>query len=470
MHSAETRNSPPAVSASLWWLHPFWIVAVPLVVISLAAYLLPEPDYRESWRTAKAFSDSDLLLCLAVAAAFSVGCLVASWIDAGFAPRHRLAPGPRDAGVSRRELSILFSFAFIVTIVGYAIWFGSIIRQGGIGMFTNVILGGGGAPDVLKKSAQDSMVTGVTTFTQFGMGTALLGTYLGFASGWRSVRWRLLLLFVLTLVRAVFLSERLSLIEIMLPPAILMIRVIGFGRPGSALRRFLIVAPIAGILGLYVLFTVTEYFRSWSSFYAARSEQSLFSFSLLRLLGYYVTALNNGAIEWQAHGALHFPYSTMEWLWRFPVVGRVLAGMLGGTNNPEDVRQALLGGEGNPELSNPSGIFVVFTDLGITGALLYFTCFGFLARLLYGSYRRGSLLGLFLYSFLFTGLTEQVRIMYLTTGRAFPTWVLLFVVVLLSRPARRVAVSLRKHSPLTARRGGGGGTPPALRVEADAEP
>ena len=442
MHPVENTNRPAQASASLWWLHPFWIMAVPLVAMALIAYLLPEPDYRESWRTAKAFGASDLMLCVAVASAFSVGCLLASRIDAGFSTRRRLAPGARDVRAGRRELGSLFDLAFIVTIAGYVIWFGSILRQGGIGMFASMIFGGSGAPDILKKSAQESMITGVTTFTQFGMGTALLGTYLGFTRGWRTVRWRLFLLLSSTAVRAVFLSERLSLIEVVLPAGIMMIRLIGFGRPRSALRQFLLVAPLAGIAGLYALFTVTEYFRSWSSFYAERSEQSLLSFSLLRLVGYYVTALNNGAIEWHAHGALHFPYATMEWLWRFPVVGGVLARMLGGVNDPADVRPALLAGEGNPELSNASGIFVAFTDLGITGALLYFTAFGCIAGLLYASYRRGSVVGLFLYSFLFTGLTEQVRIMYLGTGRAFPTWLLLFAVVLLSRTAKRHAAPL----------------------------
>lgn len=453
MHSAENKNSPPAASASLWWLHPFWLVAVPLVVISLVAYLLPEPDYRQSWRTPKAFSASDLMLCLAVAAAFSAGCVLASWIDAVFSNHRRLAAGPRDLGVGRRELKILFDVAFVVVIASYAIWFGSILRQGGIGMVMSMLTGGHGASDILKWSAKESIITGITTFTQFGMGTALLGTYIGFTEGWRKVRMRLVLLLAVTTVRAVFLSERLSLIEVVIPAAILMIRLIGFGRPRSALRRCLLIAPFVGIAGLYALFTFTEYFRSWSTFYGARSDQSLLSFSLLRLLGYYVTALNNGAIEWHEHGALYFPQATLEWLWRFPMVGGTLEEALGGTHAFSEGRDALLMAEGNPELNNTSGIFVVFTDLGVSGALLYFACYGCVAGLLYGSYRRGSIVGLFLYSFLFTGLTEQVRIFYTSSGRAFPTWVLLLLGILLSRPR------LRRSTPIPVR----GGSPRAGR-------
>ena len=81
MHSGENKSRIAPAFVSLWWLHPVWIVAVPLVMFSLIAFLLPEPDYRENWRSAKVFGSSDLMLCLAVAAAFSAGCLLAALAD-----------------------------------------------------------------------------------------------------------------------------------------------------------------------------------------------------------------------------------------------------------------------------------------------------------------------------------------------------------------------------------------------------
>ena len=442
--SSTGNRNPTQGSASLWWLHPFWVMAAPVLILSLIALLLPEAAYRDNWRTPKAFDSDSFGLCLAVVVVFTAGGLLASWIDAGFSPHRRFAPGPRDSRFGARELKILFAGAFAVTVFGYAIWFGSILRHGGIGMFANVLLAGEAAPDVLKQSAADSTITGVTTITQFGMGTAMLGTYLGFTQGWRKVRRPLLLLLFFTTVRAVFLSERLSLIEMALPSAVLFIRLIDYGRDRIAVRRFLAVAPIIGILGLYMLFTFTEYFRSWSTFYAGRDEQSLFAFSLLRLLGYYVTALNNGAIEWQANGSFYFPHSTMAWLWKFPLIGETLQHALGGTTSPSDLRLALMKAEGNPEFNNPSGIFTVFMDFGVPGTLLYFAVYGFTAVLLYSSYRRGSIVGLFLYSFLLTGLTDQARILYSHSGRAFPTWPLLLLVVLISRS------KVRRHAPINA--------------------
>ena len=439
------RATAQTSAAPLWWVHPFWFMAVPLLAVSLAAYLIPEADFQESWRTAKAFDSSDLAICAAVAGTFTMGCMIASWLGAGFSLNYLKAPGPRNAWVGRRELKILFDIAFIVTITGYVIWFGSILKQGGIGMFVSMLTGGAkGASDDVKRAAMDAMITGVTTFTQFGMGTALLGIYLGFTQGWGKVAPRLALLLGVTALRAVFLSERLSLIEIVLPSVVLIIRLFGFGRHGSALRRFLVVTPVVGVCGLYLLFTFTEYFRSWNTFYADRGDQSLFEFSMLRLLGYYVTALNNGAIEWHAHGALNFPYATMDWLWRFPVIGEGLQAMLGGNNDPALVRTALLTADGNPEFNNTSGIFIIFIDLGMAGALLFFTLFGFVAGLLHGSYCRGSVAGMFLYPFLVIGMSEQMLIMYVSSGRSFPTWLLLLTAALISFPRMSRGRSVRK--------------------------
>lgn len=444
MRKAVNPTSAQTSAAPLWWLHPVWFMTIPILAMSLAAYLIPEADFQEIWRTPKAFAIGDLALCTAVAGIFAIGCLLASWVGSGYSRNQRLAPGPRDVHVGQEELKVLFNIAVIVTVTGYVIWFGSILKTGGISMFTTMLMGGKGSSDDLKRAAEAAMITGVTTFTQFGMGTALLGVYLGFTQGWHKVRGQLALMVAVTIFRAVFLSERLSLIELVLPSMVLWVRLIGFGRPGSALRRLLIVIPLVGVAGLYLLFTFTEYFRSWASFYADHGDQSLFEFSMLRLLGYYVTGLNNGAIEWHANGALHFPYATLDWLWRFPVIGESLQAAFGGDKDPALIRTVVLTAEGNPEFNNTTGIFIVFIDLGVAGALGFFLLYGFVAGLLHGSYKRGSAAGMFLYPYLCIAMSEQMLIMYITSGRAFPTWMLLLLAVLISTPGRQRNRALQK--------------------------
>ena len=127
--------------------------------------------------------------------------------------------------------------------------------------------------------------------------------------------------------------------------------------------------------------------------------------------------------------------------------------LLGGSDEPAELAAVLVAEDGNPEFNNPTGIFVVFTDLGIPGGLLFWAAFGGVVMLLYRAFRRGSLAGLFLYPFLFMGLTDQVRIFYLTTGRTFAAWAFLLVAWMIARKEFRMAewFSVRRRaSPLVS--------------------
>jgi hypothetical protein len=230
-------------------------------------------------------------------------------------------------------------------------------------------------------------------------------------------------------MRAVFLAERLALLELALPAAILWLCL-----RGQAIRRRWIVqlAPFAGVIGLYLLFTFSEYFRSWG-YYASQGETSLLWFTLVRLCGYYVTSLNNGALLWHELGPLHFPYATLEWLWRFPVIGGPLRDFCGGSDAPAATASVVVAEDGNPEFNNPTGIFVTFTDLGVPGALIFWVFFGCAVMLLYRACRRGSITGLFVYPFVFMGLTDQIRIFYLTGGRTFAAWLFMIAAILVAR-------------------------------------
>src|SRR5436190_17470279 len=96
MSSSESMSRASEPRSAIWWLHPFWIMAAPLLVVSSVAFLIPEPDYGDNWRTAKGFGSMDLVLCFAVAAAFCAGCLLATGLDRGFCHHRRQPAGPRD--------------------------------------------------------------------------------------------------------------------------------------------------------------------------------------------------------------------------------------------------------------------------------------------------------------------------------------------------------------------------------------
>ena len=66
-------------------------------------------------------------------------------------------------------------------------------------------------------------------------------------------------------------------------------------------------------------------------------------------------------------------------------------------------------------------------------ALVFWVFFGCAAMLLYRACRRGSIAGLFIYPFFFMGLTDQIRIFYLTGGRTFAAWLFILAAIAVAR-------------------------------------
>ena len=149
------------------------------------------------------------------------------------------------------------------------------------------------------------------------------------------------------------------------------------------IRRWLLtILPLGAVFLLYALFSFSEFFRSWSDFYSQRQDSFLW-FSLIRLVGYYATAMNNGAALLQELHSNPIPYLTIEWFWKFPVLKNFLTySDLTGVD-PETHYIALLKSAVNPEFNNPSGIFPVVMDYGLIGALVFWFCAGIIAILLY---------------------------------------------------------------------------------------
>ena len=416
---------------SVWWLNPFWVFVTPLTLIACVAWLIPEADYQLYWRMPKVFYGTELVLCFWVAAAFSAGCLAAVLLDRALLrpPAAQLLPPPRAPSWS--GLTALFYLGFAATVCAYALWLCLIVRQTGAGIFLGVLRGEGGSIYELIRARKEAAITGITSLTQAGIGTAMLGVMLGTQLGWRKVRLPLAVLFCLTFGRSVFLAERLALIELMVPSLVLWLRLRGLDVLGAFSRKMVQLAPVVGVGALYALFTFGESFRSWGHY--SGQESSLLWFSLVRLSGYYVTALNNGALQWQDMGPVYFPYAVLDWLWRFPIFGGGLRDLCGGSGEFGEAYKDLLGEAANPEFSNNSGIFVTFIDFGVPGAMVFWALFGGVLMVLYRAFRRGSVFGLFLYPFAFMGLTDQVRHFYLTGGRTFVAWVFLWVIIYVIR-------------------------------------
>ena len=394
-------------------MNPAILVIMVTAPFLVCGELMTGLDYKELWKTQKHLDVTGSLMVCGALACFSLGCWLARFV--GISTKGRGAPFQ----LPRHRLRMLFLAAAALTLFGYAIWSSLLFMQVGAGAILRLFSGGAGAASDIRGS--ESTISGVTTSTEFGMAAMILGTLILRRGRDQFVKFLMIVIFFLALGRAFIWSERLSVIEVMIPVIILYLNQaeLEFSRRRQLLTRF---APLIGCVGLYFYFTVSEYFRSWSSFYQG-SGMNLFGFAGLRIAGYYITALNNGYLLYKEQDVLPVPLFSLGWFWHFPGIESVLPyDRVTGVNIVD--YDALLKEMANPEFNNQSGIFPYFVDFGVT-AYLYWMVLGFLAGLLYRRFRKEQLSGLLFFPFLFIGLMVFSTITFLSTARAFPSWAFL---------------------------------------------
>ena len=223
-----------------------------------------------------------------------------------------------------------------------------------------------------------------------------------------------------TLFRVYVWTERLALIELLVPFGLT------FGRwtsmqGGGGWHLVRILGPYAAIPMVILFFGASEYFRSWSSD-TYQGKMGFWEFAIGRFASYYYTSLNNGA------GLLaNTPWPTwtfeftLEWLHRAPFgAGKPFSDAVGYTGPQFDWYLSVYQDE---EFNSPSGIYGPLSDLGLYGGLGYMLAIGLVSGLCFRAYRDGRLLGVLFYPIFFITFMEIYRYPYLGVPRAF-TWTL----------------------------------------------
>jgi hypothetical protein len=230
---------------------------------------------------------------------------------------------------------------------------------------------------------------------------------------------------VLAVCRALLNSERFALVELAVPFLVASLAL----RPrfGRRARIAVNLAPPAGVICLFFLFTGFEYFRSWTNYYAGR-DLGLWEFGAMRLLGYYVTSFNNGAYFLNRLDPLNAPYFTLHFLWGFPLTSPVIKRFFADPlldSTDKWFYFPFLEADANLEFNNADGMFFPLMDYGIAGGLIYWFVIGIVCGLIYVAYQRGHFAGLLLYPMTYLGLLELPLALYWGEGRAFPSLVLM---------------------------------------------
>ncbi len=278
----------------------------------------------------------------------------------------------------------------------------------------------------IKGSFVNSKITGVTTLTQVAVAFVVVAMLVLAQKSDARLRRRLLITLVCALLRALLSSERLAILELLIPMAAVYSfrQVSARGRRG---RSLVLLAPAILIPAVLVVFGAFEYSRSWT-YYRTRTTTSYAQFTVERFAGYYATAYNNGqlALPYETYPG-RVPYDTLEALWTFPG-----AKLFGGYPAPPRVSPATTHGidlklHGNPEYNSPGGLVTPFVDWGTRGGFVFLALAGGTLGVLYRRCVDGNTFAVVLYPSLTTGLFEFPRYVYWSLGRFTPPLVALCV-------------------------------------------
>jgi oligosaccharide repeat unit polymerase len=405
------KNLAPAELA--WWLHPIPIFVLLNGFTGLGAYLASSDTYLRLWKTPKYITDDIMMITIGLIIAFCAGVGLAL----GNQPAYH-SKSEWQGSVSFPQALLLFKVSFWLCIMAYGVWVSIAISRGlGLSVFKSIFTGG---QSIYTFRDFFETMPGITTGTQFGIATVILGTLIGAAAGWKIVRFKLTVVFLLAVVRALLYSERLAFLELIVPFLVLWLAQPAAWTGRRALRTLIRIVPVLGVATAYIVFTVFEYFRSWSIYYSAR-ESSLFTFGLWRLLGYYVTSANNSAfLIASLRQPLGAPYFSFYFLWHLPMLSDFAHDVFSWMHFDYVVFMNLLRAGANPEFNNPGGLLSPVIDFGVLGGLLYWAVMGLITGYLYSLFVRRHPLGMCLYPVCFLTLTELPRYIFWGGGRAFP--------------------------------------------------
>lgn len=419
----------PAYLRGVWWLTPggtLLLVAVPTLLLAARTSDL---EFRTAWGTPKLLTSHAVWLAAAGAAVFA---LAAALPVMPYRPTARPWPALTSEQVSflQRAARVLFW----LTMVGYAAFTVTAYRNG---LRLTGIVSDLKNHSLYGVNADITRVTGVTSLTQVGPAFVVVATLVLVHRRDDTIRRHLAVLGFLAVTRALLSSERLAVLELVLPAVtVLAFRAVAVGDRRARLRTRL--APAVFIPAVFVVFGAFEYFRSWS-YYSTRTTVSFPQFALERLGGYYATAYNNGQIEltYQQHAG-RVPYDTIRALWTVP--GSALYGGYPGNGvDPATQYADLLTLHGNPEYNSPCGLILPFVDWGTIGGFVFLGIFGMILGVLYRRCRDGAPFAVLLFPAATTGLFELTRYFPWTQGRYTPAFVALTVVCFLMRRQSAVA-------------------------------
>ncbi len=375
-----------------------WL-CVPMVTLF---YFLPDSAFI-LWGTGKSGDEADFYHFLACLSLFFLGSCIGS------------AMRVKNGGISPISDSVPIWYlrgGLIISVAAYLVWFSlAVHRTGGI---ASLIAMRAVNPWSVKSDVM-ATVPGLTTLTQVAV--IAIPLMILFHRNRAAVdRWLIYGIMLLAAIRSYLNSERLALLEVLLPAAFLLL----IKRQLS--WRVAILSAVGGLFLVIVFFTISEVTRSFVSKDISSYDEVAFM-SFIRFIGYYQTSINNAILLIDQESFSAPLYTILRPLWAFPGMDGAYRFLVGG--NPVDMHSLLEQSGLSLEYNTAAEIGAWVVDFGTAGSVIWGLLFGVVLGSIWRSARSGRLSAA-LYSVLLVGLLEFMRMPYLTSTRLFPAY--LFIV------------------------------------------
>lgn len=335
-------------------------------------------------------------------------------------------------------------FLFYLTFSAYVIWFGPLIMSRPE-LIAETFTGTVGAMYDIRDEAQN--ISGVTTATQFGISYGIIYAI----KKWqdkeelpKKYNVMLWIIIALALFRAAIYSERIAIAEIFI--AMFVVFSANFSFRKKLIRVVVKYFPFALYAAAPLFFAVFEYPRSWLNHYVDIYD-NFWHFVMDRFSLYYVTSLNNicALLDYSNNPTFRGEW-TMNWLYRFPIIGSLISGDNG--NRGHSWFLDFLEVYATPEYNNTTGVLTVIYDWGWAFGIIFMIVYGALAGLAFASFKSGNGGMRYVYPIFLYSILEILRIGYIYDGRAVAAIIGIGIAILFWKraymwvPSAGVSVSL----------------------------
>lgn len=397
----------------IWWLNPVGIYGL-LLILVVYAYNVKDTRYIAIYRTTKYITTKYLILYFACFLLFVIGYNFAKRYIVVFGNKTRISISLFDyKAIDWKEMIRTYYVLYTLTIFAYIIWFVNFGLNGGISQLMLLSNLGNLNYTLQLIHRNSSHISGITTFTELGIVVVALAIMLiknlDDIHTKNKIRRSLILIIFLSVIRAFVFSERLALIEVLVPIGISLLE----NWDGHSHKVLIRLLPILGVISLLLIFGLLEYGRSWSNHYHDYYE-SYAEFTIDRVSGYYINAINTECAYLTEATPSILPYRTFEWFWKLPFMNTVYAAIA--PINVAEKYTSVLATSVNPEFNNPGGMLVFMTDFGLFFPIFYII-YGFFVGRIYVRFLDGDLFGICVYPCIYLTMLELPRFFMLGQSR-----------------------------------------------------